>query len=247
MQLPPPQGQLVPQLIRHPAFASRIVSIRCDVQWTSSHLQFLMLSCTRPALPASCPPGGTELLATARLRSGQVLGAPVAGSDVRASVTTGGGLRLRGLVPAIRPRRLQMIFPLSGADRRGLVSLEAKKRKVAPPNPTPPKPPPCAHRQAEAPELAHMPGACLQPAPASYKIPSNSCLPACTVCSSNARMHSGNVNLRRTPGCQSVSATRSNPVPSIMQMHLHMLTLIMLSYERLDCMPNGWYRCYSST
>ena len=70
-----------------------------------------------------------------RQRSGewlrwQVLGAPVAGSDVRASVATGGGLRLRGLVPAVRSRRLQMIFPLRGADRRGLVSLEAKKRKV---------------------------------------------------------------------------------------------------------------------
>lgn len=54
----------------------------------------------------------------------------MAGSNVRASVSTGGGLRLRGLVPAIRTRRLQMIFPLTGADRRGLVSLEAKKRKV---------------------------------------------------------------------------------------------------------------------
>lgn len=58
------------------------------------------------------------------------MGAPLAGSSLRASVNTGGGLRLRGLKPAIRSRRLQMIFPLKGAERRGLVSLEAKKRKV---------------------------------------------------------------------------------------------------------------------
>lgn len=59
------------------------------------------------------------------------MGAPLAGSDVRAEVLTGGGLRLKGLLPRYRSRRLQMIFPLRGADRRGLVSLEAKRRKVA--------------------------------------------------------------------------------------------------------------------
>ncbi len=63
---------------------------------------------------------------------GQVMGAPVAGSDVRAYVMTGGGLRLKHLRPSMRSRRVQMIFPLTGTERRGLVSLEAKKRKVAP-------------------------------------------------------------------------------------------------------------------
>lgn len=65
-------------------------------------------------------------------RSGvvQVMGAPVAGSDLRAYVLTGGGLRLKSLRPKLRSRRLQMIFPLTGTDRRGLVSLEAKKSKV---------------------------------------------------------------------------------------------------------------------
>jgi hypothetical protein len=58
------------------------------------------------------------------------MGAPVAGSDVRAYVMTGGGLRLKGLALKWRSRRCQMIFPLRGAERRGLVSLEAKKRKV---------------------------------------------------------------------------------------------------------------------
>lgn len=58
------------------------------------------------------------------------MGAPLAGSDVRAQVLTGGGFRLKGLVPRYRSRRLQMIFPLRGAEHRGLVSLEAKRRRV---------------------------------------------------------------------------------------------------------------------
>ncbi len=64
--------------------------------------------------------------------SWQVMGAPVAGSNVRASVLTGGGLRMKGLQPRLRSRRVQMIFPLTGSERRGLVSLEAKKIKVMP-------------------------------------------------------------------------------------------------------------------
>jgi hypothetical protein len=59
----------------------------------------------------------------------EVLGAPVAGSAVRASVVTGGGLKFKGLRPKLRSRRVQMIWPLRGAERRGLVSLEAKKRR----------------------------------------------------------------------------------------------------------------------
>ena len=58
------------------------------------------------------------------------MGAPVTGSGVRAMVATGGGLTMRGLVPGLHSRRLQMIFPLAGPARRGLVSIEAKKRKV---------------------------------------------------------------------------------------------------------------------
>ncbi len=54
----------------------------------------------------------------------------MAGSDLRAYVMTGGGLRIKHLKPRLRSRRLQMIFPLSGTERRGLVSLEAKKVKV---------------------------------------------------------------------------------------------------------------------
>ena len=58
------------------------------------------------------------------------MGAPLIGSDLRASVLTGGGVRFKGWWPRYRPRRVQMIFPLKGTDKRGLVSLEAKKRQV---------------------------------------------------------------------------------------------------------------------
>lgn len=70
----------------------------------------------------------------------ELLGAPLAGSPARALVQTGGGLRLGragaapgrsflGLpLPAPRPRRVQMVFPLAGPSRRGLAAVEAKKR-----------------------------------------------------------------------------------------------------------------------
>ena len=63
----------------------------------------------------------------------QVMGAPIAGSDLRAQILTGGGLRLKNLQPRIRSRRLQMLFWATGTERRGLVSLEAKKQKVCAP------------------------------------------------------------------------------------------------------------------
>lgn len=58
-----------------------------------------------------------------------ILGAPVVGSDVRATVVTGGGLKFKGLRPKLRARRVSMIFPLRGTERRGLASIEAKKRR----------------------------------------------------------------------------------------------------------------------
>lgn len=59
----------------------------------------------------------------------EVMGAPLAGSDVRAQVITGGGLRLKALQPSLRSRRLHMIFPLRGLHHRGLVSMEVKRRR----------------------------------------------------------------------------------------------------------------------
>lgn len=58
------------------------------------------------------------------------MGAPVVGSELRAFITTGGGIRFKNMSFKRRSKRVQMIFPLKGSDRRGLVSLEAKKRKV---------------------------------------------------------------------------------------------------------------------
>lgn len=59
----------------------------------------------------------------------EVMGAPIAGSSLRASVVTGGDLKFHGLLPRVQSKRLQMIFPLKGSECRGLVSLEAKKRR----------------------------------------------------------------------------------------------------------------------
>ena len=65
-------------------------------------------------------------------RTLELLGAPIAGSDLRASVKTGGGLKVR-LWPRpslkVRSRRVHMIYPVQ-APRvgKGLVSIEAKKR-----------------------------------------------------------------------------------------------------------------------
>ncbi|DBB16519.1 TPA: hypothetical protein ACH3X3_014785 [Trebouxia sp. C0006] len=50
----------------------------------------------------------------------ELMGAPLAGSEVRAYVMTGGGVRFKGWWPSYRARRVQMIFPLKGTDKRGL-------------------------------------------------------------------------------------------------------------------------------
>jgi hypothetical protein len=61
----------------------------------------------------------------------EIMGAPLVGSDVRATVLTGGGLKVKGMRPKVRSRRVAMIFPLKGTERRGLVSVEAKKKRGA--------------------------------------------------------------------------------------------------------------------
>lgn len=60
----------------------------------------------------------------------EVMGAPLVGSDVRAYVVTGGGLYLsKSFRIKVRSRRIQMMFPLSGPERKGLASLEAKRKQ----------------------------------------------------------------------------------------------------------------------
>ena len=65
-------------------------------------------------------------------RALELLGAPIAGSDLRAVVKTGGGLKLQLWPPSVkvRSRRVHMIYPIH-APRvgKGLVSVEAKKRR----------------------------------------------------------------------------------------------------------------------
>lgn len=51
------------------------------------------------------------------------MGAPLAGSEVRASVLTGGKIKFRGLRPKLQSRRLQMIFPLKGSGEQGPQSM----------------------------------------------------------------------------------------------------------------------------
>jgi hypothetical protein len=47
------------------------------------------------------------------------MGAPLQGSTLRASVQSGGHLRIKGLRPQLRTRRIQMMFPLEGPQRKG--------------------------------------------------------------------------------------------------------------------------------
>ncbi|GBG62274.1 hypothetical protein CBR_g29882 [Chara braunii] len=59
----------------------------------------------------------------------EVMGAPLTGTDVRAYVMSGGRLRIKNFKPRLSTKRVYLIFPVRGAERRGLVSVEAKKKK----------------------------------------------------------------------------------------------------------------------
>jgi len=59
----------------------------------------------------------------------EAMGAPVSGSHLQASVLSGGGVRFKGMRMKLRSRRLHMIFPIAGPDARGVVSIEAKKKR----------------------------------------------------------------------------------------------------------------------
>ncbi|ESQ44440.1 hypothetical protein EUTSA_v10006036mg [Eutrema salsugineum] len=59
----------------------------------------------------------------------EVMGAPLAGSDLRAYVMSGGGITLKKFKPTIRSKRCFLLFPVQGAERKGLVSVEVKKKK----------------------------------------------------------------------------------------------------------------------
>ncbi|XP_078445151.1 uncharacterized protein LOC144714304 [Wolffia australiana] len=58
----------------------------------------------------------------------EVMGAPLSGTDVRAYIMSGGGVRLKNFRLRFGGKRCFLIFPIKGSERRGLVSVEAKKK-----------------------------------------------------------------------------------------------------------------------
>ncbi|XP_028791281.1 uncharacterized protein LOC114747153 [Neltuma alba] len=59
----------------------------------------------------------------------EVMGPPLSGTDLRAYVMSGGGLTIKKFKPSIRSKRCFLIFPIRGSERKGLVSVEVKKKK----------------------------------------------------------------------------------------------------------------------
>ncbi|XP_020551038.1 uncharacterized protein LOC105166961 isoform X2 [Sesamum indicum] len=59
----------------------------------------------------------------------EVMGAPLTGTDLRAYVMSGGGVTLKNFQPSLRSKRCFLIFPIRGSERKGLVSVEVKKKK----------------------------------------------------------------------------------------------------------------------
>ncbi|CAM6072363.1 unnamed protein product [Sphagnum tenellum] len=58
----------------------------------------------------------------------EVMGAPLTGTNVRAYVMSGGGLHIKNFRPRLSSKHCFLIFPITGGERRGLVSIEVKKR-----------------------------------------------------------------------------------------------------------------------
>ncbi|KAL3732484.1 hypothetical protein ACJRO7_029191 [Eucalyptus globulus] len=59
----------------------------------------------------------------------EVMGAPLTGSELRAYVMSGGSVTFKKFKPRLRSKRCFLIFPIRGSERRGLVSVEVKKKK----------------------------------------------------------------------------------------------------------------------
>ncbi|CAO2161210.1 unnamed protein product [Urochloa humidicola] len=59
----------------------------------------------------------------------EVMGAPLTGTDVRAFVMSGGGPKLKDFKFKLGGKRCFLIFPIKGSERKGLVSVEVKKKK----------------------------------------------------------------------------------------------------------------------
>ncbi|KAK4433456.1 hypothetical protein Salat_1107900 [Sesamum alatum] len=59
----------------------------------------------------------------------EVMGAPLTGTDLRAYVMSEGGITLQNFQPRLRSKRCFLIFPVQGSERKGLASVEVKKKK----------------------------------------------------------------------------------------------------------------------
>ncbi|KAJ0551628.1 hypothetical protein HanHA300_Chr07g0259291 [Helianthus annuus] len=59
----------------------------------------------------------------------EIMGAPLTGSDLRAYVMSGGGITLKNFKAGLRSKRCFLIFPIRGAEMKGLVSVEVKNKK----------------------------------------------------------------------------------------------------------------------
>ncbi|CAO2204701.1 unnamed protein product, partial [Urochloa humidicola] len=59
----------------------------------------------------------------------EVMGAPLTGTDVRVFVMSGGGPKLKDFKFKLGGKRCFLIFPIKGSERKGLVSVEVKKKK----------------------------------------------------------------------------------------------------------------------
>eukprot|EP00736_Rhodelphis_marinus_P003568 Rmarinus@m.23031 len=59
----------------------------------------------------------------------RTLGTPLTTTQLRAYVISGGGFKMEGMKPKIRRRHAHILFPVYGPDGRGIVSVEAKKKK----------------------------------------------------------------------------------------------------------------------
>ncbi|CAI9273884.1 unnamed protein product [Lactuca saligna] len=58
----------------------------------------------------------------------EIMGAPLTGTDLRAYVMSGGGVTLKNFKAALRSKRCFLIFPIRGAEMKGLVSVEVKNK-----------------------------------------------------------------------------------------------------------------------
>ena len=61
----------------------------------------------------------------------QVMGSPLVGSEIQLASLVGGGIYMRDLRVRRRCPRVLMAFSLTGPQRQGLVTLDAKRRNVS--------------------------------------------------------------------------------------------------------------------